>query len=198
VTLSSRVHRYSLSPSPEPKSRRRRKPTRCRWLLPKQETSNKQVVAYFSSEDGGSTYLRNICRLLPYYTALHSKSCLHCHCYEDLRFKILISVPVKLFNQLWNNIVTCQPFVGLRNRVSRHWPVNKVPRRRGDVTQQRWNTTPARGRDDVTRQHARFQGNASKHSDVTQPTWLAAARRTGQQATMPRVRLRVYKRNWNV
>jgi hypothetical protein len=31
-------------------------------------------------------------------------------------------------------IVTCQPFVGLRNGVSRHRPVNKVPRRRDDVT----------------------------------------------------------------
>jgi hypothetical protein len=49
------------------------------------------------------------------------------------------------------NIVTCQPFVGLRNGVSRHRPVNKVPRRHGDVTQQRWNTDPARSRDDVTR-----------------------------------------------
>jgi hypothetical protein len=93
------------------------------------------------------------------------------------------------------NIVTCQPFVGLRNGVSRHRLVNKVPRRRGDVTQQRWNTAPARGRNDVTRQHARFQGNAGKHGDVTQPTWLVAARRTGQQATVPLVRLRVYKRN---
>jgi hypothetical protein len=91
--------------------------------------------------------------------------------------------------------VTCQPFVGLRNGVSRQRPVNKVPRRRGDVTQQRWNTSPARGRDDVTRQHARFQGNAGKHGDVTQPTWLVAAGRTGQQTTVPLVRLRVYKRN---
>jgi hypothetical protein len=91
--------------------------------------------------------------------------------------------------------VTCQPFVGLRNGVSRHRPVNKVPRRRGDVTQQRWNTSPARGRDDVTRQHARSQGSAGKHGDVTQPTWLAAARRTGQQATVPRVQLRVCKMN---
>jgi hypothetical protein len=51
--------------------------------------------------------------------------------------------------------------------VSRHRPVNKVPRRRGDVTQQRWNTASAGGRDDVTRQHARFQGNSGKHGDVT-------------------------------
>jgi hypothetical protein len=91
--------------------------------------------------------------------------------------------------------VTCQPFVGLRNGVSRHRPVNKVPRRRSDVTQQRWNTAPARGRDDITRQHARFQGNAGKHGDVTQPTCLAAARQTGQQSTVTFVRLRVYKRN---
>jgi hypothetical protein len=43
--------------------------------------------------------------------------------------------------------VTCQPFVGLRNGVSRHRPVN----RRGDATQQRWNTAPASSRhDDVT------------------------------------------------
>jgi hypothetical protein len=85
--------------------------------------------------------------------------------------------------------------VELRNGVSRHRPVNKVPHRRADITQQRWNMVPTRGRDDVTRQHARFQGNAGKHGDVTQPTWLAAARRTGRQATVRRVRFRVYKRN---
>jgi hypothetical protein len=35
--------------------------------------------------------------------------------------------------------------------VSRHRPVNRVPRRRGDVKQQRWNTAPAHSRrDDVT------------------------------------------------
>jgi hypothetical protein len=48
-------------------------------------------------------------------------------------------------NYYYYYIVTCQPFVGLRNRVSRHRPVNKVLPRRGDVTQQRWNTSPARG-----------------------------------------------------
>jgi hypothetical protein len=32
------------------------------------------------------------------------------------------------------NIVTCQPFVGWRNGVASHRPVNKVPRRRDDVT----------------------------------------------------------------
>jgi hypothetical protein len=46
--------------------------------------------------------------------------------------------------------VTCQSFVGLSNGVSRQRPVNKVPRRPGAVTQQRWNTAPARRRDDVT------------------------------------------------
>jgi hypothetical protein len=50
------------------------------------------------------------------------------------------------------NIVTCQPFVGLRNKtLLGNRPVNKVPRRRGDVTQQRWNMAPAHSRcDDVT------------------------------------------------
>jgi hypothetical protein len=48
--------------------------------------------------------------------------------------------------------VTCQPIVGLRNKtLLGNRPVNKVPRRRGDVTQQRSNTAPAHNRrDDVT------------------------------------------------
>jgi hypothetical protein len=72
--------------------------------------------------------------------------------------------------------VTCQPFVGLRNRAllgsrqlnasrpsMRCAAVGKAgssPRSRDDVTKQHWNTVPSRGRDDVTRQHARFRGNA--------------------------------------
>jgi hypothetical protein len=50
------------------------------------------------------------------------------------------------------NIVTCQPIVGLRNKtLLGNRSVNKVPRRRGEVTQQRWNTAPAHSRrDDVT------------------------------------------------
>jgi hypothetical protein len=39
---------------------------------------------------------------------------------------------------------------GIAQLYSRHRPVNKVPCRRGDVTQQRWNSAPARRRDDVT------------------------------------------------
>jgi hypothetical protein len=91
---------------------------------------------------------------------------------------------IRIFNDrphyirnLLNDTVTCQPFVGLRNGVSRHRPVKKVPRRRGDVTQQRWNTAPARDRD-VTRQHARFQGNAGKRGDVT--AHLASCSETDQ------------------
>jgi hypothetical protein len=73
-------------------------------------------------------------------------------------------------------IVTCQPFVGLRNRallgsrqINASRPSTRCaavgeagssPRIRDDVTQQHWNTVPARVRDDVTRQHARFRGNA--------------------------------------
>jgi hypothetical protein len=39
----------------------------------------------------------------------------------------------------------------ITQRSSRHRPANKVPHRRNDVTQQRWNTAPVCRRDDVTR-----------------------------------------------
>jgi hypothetical protein len=78
-------------------------------------------------------------------------------------------------------IVTCQPIVGLRNKAllgSR--PLNAsrpntccaavgeavfAPCR---AEQNRTERCYTAGRDDVTRQHARFQGNAGKHSDLTQ------------------------------
>jgi hypothetical protein len=78
-------------------------------------------------------------------------------------------------------IVTCQPVVGSRKRAllgSR--PLNAsgpntrcaaveeavfVPCRAEQNRTERYYTA---GRDDVTRQHARFQGNAGKHSDLTQ------------------------------
>jgi hypothetical protein len=75
-----------------------------------------------------------------------------CYCSSQLGRWNQLAVNKNDWNNLivkQNNTVTCQPFVGLRIGVSRQRPV-KVPRRRGDVTQQRWNTAPARRRDDVT------------------------------------------------
>jgi hypothetical protein len=69
-----------------------------------------------------------------------------------------------------------------QQNIARHRPVNNsrpntrcaavggsgvcsVPRR---AEQNRTELCYTAGRDDVTRQHARFQGNAVKHSDLTQ------------------------------
>jgi hypothetical protein len=77
--------------------------------------------------------------------------------------------------------VTCQPIVGLRNKaLLGRRPLNAsrpntrcaavgeavfAPCRAEQNLTERCYTA---GHDDVTRQHARFQGNAGKHSDLTQ------------------------------
>jgi hypothetical protein len=79
--------------------------------------------------------------------------------------------------------VTCQPFVGLHNRAllgSRQLNASRPNTRYaavGDAVfapcraeQNRTERCYTAGRDDVTRQHARFQGNTGKHSDLTQHT----------------------------
>jgi hypothetical protein len=79
------------------------------------------------------------------------------------------------------DIVTCQPIVGLRNKAllgSRPLNASRPNSRCAAVgeavfapcraEQNRTKRCYTAGRDDVTRQHARFQGNAGKHSDLTQ------------------------------
>jgi hypothetical protein len=79
--------------------------------------------------------------------------------------------------------VTCQPIIGLRNKVllgsrllNASRPIHAA-RRWGEAVfarccakQNRTERCYTAGRDDVTQQHARFQGNTGKHGDVTQPS----------------------------
>jgi hypothetical protein len=80
-----------------------------------------------------------------------------------------------------DSIVTCQPFVGLRNGAwlgscllnasrpnTRCVAVGEAVFAPCRAKQNRIERCYTAGHDDVTRQHARFQGNAGKHSDLTQ------------------------------
>jgi hypothetical protein len=77
--------------------------------------------------------------------------------------------------------VTCQSIVGLRNKAllgSRPLNASRPNTRCAAVgeavfaqcraEQNRAERCYTAGRDDVSRQHARFRGNAGKHSDLTQ------------------------------
>jgi hypothetical protein len=82
---------------------------------------------------------------------------------------------------MFYNSVTCQHIVGLRSRAllgSRQLNASRPNTRCAAVgeavfapcraEQNRTQRCYTAGRDNVTRQHARFQGNAGKHSDLTQ------------------------------
>jgi hypothetical protein len=101
--------------------------------------------------------------------------------YKFICVKFFIPVhELRLQKYLILYIVTCQLIIGLRNkallgsrqlnasRPSTRYAVGEVVFAPCRAKQNRTERCYTAGRDDVTRQHARFQGNAGKHSDLTE------------------------------
>jgi hypothetical protein len=91
--------------------------------------------------------------------------------------------------------VTCQPFVGLRNGVSRHRQLNAIDRIHstgvGEAVFAPCRAVPSR----TAPSAATSQAVMTSHGSTLVSKATSVNTVTGQQATVPRVRLRVYKKN---